>query len=166
MGWGADKLVKRMCVSGGSVIYPGKNRHGKVGRRYRTIVCDFNAWFRSYSYGPETTPRTAILIFWKSLWKELEGLSTRDFVIVICMDDYGRNNEMRHEYYRFRAAESMRRAGGSPEGTPPTKRGFIYDSERKQYYRYGERPGGAAHVDALTADNLSLPWERLWNTPG
>jgi hypothetical protein len=96
MGWGAASTVKRHVMRGSSIVVPQGSRAPWLVGKYKHIVFDFNAWFRSFAHDIDTSPRKAISQFWNSVLKNHDaGIKS----VTICFDDYERLNEMRQVYY-------------------------------------------------------------------
>ena len=91
MGFKASAKAKRVVMAGASVVVPDGRKSATMGA-YTYVVIDFNAWFRSFSFDGATTPRMAAHKFWGSLLMDVPNAE----VVVICFDDYAKNNEMRH----------------------------------------------------------------------
>lgn len=91
MGYKAKASVKRLVMAGASVVVPDGRKSAQMGA-YTYVVIDFNAWFRSFNFDGATSPRAAIHKFWGSILSDVPNAE----VVVICFDDYLKNNEMRH----------------------------------------------------------------------
>lgn len=149
MGYGASAEVKRHVVRGASMIHPGGKRSPSL-QRYAHVVVDFNAWFRSFHFDGSTTPRMAIHRFWDSLLSYILNART----VTVCMDDYGKNNEMRICHYKRQSEDRASKLG---------RPGYVYDPASDGVYAEAEVPMPDESIELLCADVMPSTWPQMWN---